>query len=935
LKTTNLFFGGKQLIKVDEEYRIQKVSDLSEFGGNRIWSFSRDRDGRYWMGFGKENILVLDPDFETYRRLDHNGNEDAGGAIKWHFLEDGDYMWIAAQNGLFLAHKKRGIIAQFGANASEEHYLPAIIFHFIHQDAEGTYWLATGDGGLIKFTYDPEDPSSPSYQQFRKKDGLPSLELYAILEDEQGSLWISSSNGLVQFDPQTEEVLVYNEAQGIAHNEFNRLSYYQHSDGRIFLGGLNGITAFDPGDFYDQEAYGVPLRLAAASLRTFGSDSLQNILAGMLEGQPLILHPKDDFLQLEFSLQDYFYSDRISYSYRIPGVRDQWSVLDGNRLQLAGLPYGTHSLEVRARGRMNKVSAGHLQLELIVSRPVYFRWWFISLALLTVGVSVWQYTNWRNRSLVRQQQALERIVAERTKQIQEDKRVIEEQARQLLELDEMKSQFFENVSHELRTPLTLILGPLEKVLKRNKLESRDFALLSLMKENAKSLHKRINELLDLSRIDAVRMSLQPEPVILYPFVKNILAQFEGSARLHTVNLLFDYQLDRDLRVMLDRDKVEKILFNLLSNAIKFTPAGGEVQLLCKDEKGQLIFRVSDTGIGIAEPDLPRIFQRFHRAKTDAHYEGTGIGLSLCKELAELMKGQISARSVQGEGSVFVVKIPLTETFATTTEPEAVQTGTDLADLSEEVLDISGDPILVVEDNPSMREYLRLTLEDFHVKTTGHGREALEVLENGFVPALIITDIMMPVMDGMEFLKAIREMDAFRNVPVIMLTAKTGSTNKVEALRVGVDDYLTKPFVEEELIARVQALIRNSRQRTAATGKPSAEKETPVISKADLKWIKEVEQLIMSHVGDTLFGIDQLAETLELSTRRVQQRIKEITGLTPKQYQREIQLESARRLLEEGNFQSVTDVCRQMGFSDAHYFSKIYEKRFGKRPSDYL
>jgi signal transduction histidine kinase/DNA-binding response OmpR family regulator len=704
----------------------------------------------------------------------------------------------------------------------------------------------------------------------------------------------------------------------------------------MFLGGLNGITAFDPLDFYEKERYEVPLKVATASLLSIGSDSLRDIRADLMEDQALILRPQDNFLNLTFSLQDYFYSDRIEYSYRIPGVRERWATMADHTLQLAGLPYGTHTLEVRAKGRMNKVSSNILQIKLIVRWPFYLRWWFIALTLLTAGFSVWQYTSWRNKSLVRRQQALERIVAERTQKIQEDKQLIEEQAKQLRELDEMKSQFFQNVSHELRTPLTLILGPLDKVLKRNKLENRDFTMLSLMKDNAQKLHKRINELLDLSRIDAVRMTLHPEPVELYLFVKKIMAQFEGSARLHSVKLLFEFKLDRELRVMLDLDKIEKILYNLLSNAIKFTKADGEVKLVCEREAGLLIFRVSDTGIGIREADQARIFERFHRAKTDAHYEGTGIGLSLSKELAELMDGQLTVSSVQGEGSVFVLHLPLQETFDTPGEPEVAAVGADISDLSAQVSDISGDPILVVEDNPSLREYLRLTLEDFNVKTAGHGREALDILEQGFRPSLLITDIMMPVMDGMELLKAIRDQEAYRNLPVIMLTAKTGSETKIEALRIGVDDYLTKPFVEEELIARVQAVVRNSRQRLGAKGAgttPSAN-ETPVVSKADLKWLEEVETIILSHVGDKLFGIDQLADQLHMSTRRVQQKIKAITGMTPKQYQREIQLESARRHLESGDFQSVSEVSNKVGFSDAHYFSKLYEKRFGKRPSDY-
>jgi signal transduction histidine kinase/DNA-binding response OmpR family regulator/ligand-binding sensor domain-containing protein len=934
LESGQLLFGGKQMIAVDNQYQIYKVSDFSALRYNRIWSFAQDTEGYFWTGLGDKYIAVLQPDLESYRLVESNGYDDAAQATKWHFFEDGDYIWVAAQNGLYLIRKEKGVVAQFGANAQEDYYLPAITFHHIHKDSQGNYWLATGDGGLIRFSYDLADPKSLSYKQYKKEDGLPSLELYAILEDEKGFFWVSTANGLMQFNPKTEEVFVYREEQGIAHNEFNRLSYYQHTDGKIYLGGLNGITAFDPADFHEQERYEAPLKVAAASLLSFGVDSLKNIRPDLLEGEALTLQPRDNFLNLSFSLQDYPYSDQAKYSYRIPGVQSQWTAIAGHQLQLAGLPYGTHTLEVRAQGRMNNTSTDQLQIKLIVLRPIYLRWWFIGLILLLAIVSVWGYIDWRNKSLIRRKLALERMVAERTKTIQKDKQLIEEQAMQLRELDEMKSQFFENVSHELRTPLTLILGPLDKVLKRDKLDNRDFTLLTLMKENAKSLHKRINELLDLSSIDAVRMSVHPQPVELYTFVKNTLSQFESSAGLHSLTLLLEFKLDQELRVMLDPDKVEKILYNLLSNAIKFTPPEGEVKLVCNREAGKLTFHVIDTGIGIPAADLSRVFERFHRVNNDTKYKGTGIGLALSKELAELMEGELSVSSTQGEGSTFVLKIPLQETFVAAPTPQATPLTSETSDLLSQETDITGDPILVVEDNPSLSGYLQLILEDFHVKTAGHGQEALRILAEGFSPALIITDIMMPVMDGMELLQAIRDNDAYRSLPVIMLTAKTASTNKVEALRIGVDDYLTKPFVEEELIARVQALIRNSRQRMA-TNNHSPEKKPSVVSKADLKWLEEVENFILSRVGDKTFGIDQLADLLHLSTRRLQQKIKAITGMTPKQYQREIYLEAARRKLESGVFQSVSELSQQLGFSDAHYFSKLYEKRFGKRPSDYL
>jgi signal transduction histidine kinase/DNA-binding response OmpR family regulator len=930
----SIFMVSNQLLEIDTaSIRPIRKTNIEKKRGDRIWSFTRDRENRFWLGRGLNDILIVDGlDFTKTNYFDqYNGFDNAKSTFKWHFLEDGDFIWLSAQNGLYLIHKEKGIVAGFGANEESPYYLPAIIFHYVYKDATGTYWLATGDGGLIKLQVDPNNPGKNSYKQYTKADNFPSLELYAIFEDHDGWFWISSANGLIRFQPAREEVQVYLEEQGIAGNEFNKLAYYQNKEGIIYFGGLNGLTEINPKLFLNASDNNFDLVLSKATILSGKKDTIKNVLPDWFHEKKITLSPGDIFLTLEFALQDYFYSNKSQYSYRIKDLNENWNSLQNNVLQLAGLPYGEHALEVRARGRLNQFSNQNLIVTINVERPVYLRTWFLLLLAGLAGMSVWQYNAWRIRTIKRREETLELIVQQRTRKIEEDKKLIESQAEQLKELDSMKTRFFQNVSHELRTPLTLILGPLDKVLARNKLGNQDFTLLKIMKDNVKHLHKRINELLDLSSLDAVSLELHKEPVSFYSFLKKTIAQFESSAKVKNIQMQFDYQLDQELILLLDREKLEKILFNLLSNAIKFTPEKGEVGIYCKREKGNLILEVSDTGIGISSEEQEKIFDRFYQASKKDYYEGTGIGLSLCKELVELMQGTISVESKESQGSTFSVTLPLIETMTAPLAEEALE---EKAELEVKPKIQAGDPVLVVEDNTSMQNYLKLVLEDYHVKVASHGKEALQILENGFIPVAIISDIMMPVMDGVQLLEIIRKHDNYRNIPVIMLTALNSSTQKIDALRIGVDDYLTKPFDEEELKASLFAVIANCKNRMAE--KPTADQPaSPSISEGDLAWLEKVEKIIMDNVGNPMFGIEQLADQLDMSTRRVQQKIKSICGLTPKAYQREIQLEKARRLLETGSCKSVSDLSKMVGFSDAHYFSTLYEKRFGKKPVDYL
>ncbi|MBI5915900.1 MAG: response regulator [Bacteroidetes bacterium] len=570
------------------------------------------------------------------------------------------------------------------------------------------------------------------------------------------------------------------------------------------------------------------------------------------------------------------------------------------------------------------------------------------------------------------------------RQIAEQKNLIEKQADELRRLDEMKSRFFANVSHELRTPLTLVLGPIGSALKRNRLENQDFTFLKTAQTHGKSLLKLVNQILDLSKVQAGKLELQEASVALFPFLRRIVAAFESHAERQGIRFSFQYKAERGLQLQLDAPKLETILNNLLSNALKFTPSGGSVSVVVEDLAHSLRLTVSDTGRGIHPEDLPHVFDRFYQTNQPgaATEGGTGIGLALCRELVELMQGKVWAESEPDRGSSFFVEIPRKEIMGTT-----VDGGRETVDGEDDVVEnqelgtitapstVSRHPssVLVVEDNASLRDYIQTLLsERYNVLTAENGQTALEVLsfESGVtsgatqnsklithnLPDLILSDIMMPVMDGFQLLEKLKGDDRWRHIPVVMLTARADAQDKLRALRIGVDDYLLKPFEEEELLLRVENLLKNYRQRSAdfrftsddlRLGEPEPATEAIVNrsrlqsgsivnqTKEDIDWLERLEHLVNGKLSDSSLTAETLADALAMSRAQFFRQVKKLTGLTPAQYLDEARFRQARLLLETGEGRSVKAVAYEVGFRQVEHFSRQFKERFGKYPSEYL
>jgi len=572
------------------------------------------------------------------------------------------------------------------------------------------------------------------------------------------------------------------------------------------------------------------------------------------------------------------------------------------------------------------------------SRQRLLTLFLLGLGLLAVLIAVAYYQQRKSRQELAAQKA-----------------IIETQAGELRELDAAKSRLFANISHELRTPLTLMLAPVSSLHKRLPEEAAERPFLNMIRQNGEQLLRRVNEILDLSKLDAGKLELEEDAVAIDAFVRRQVSMFESYAHQQQVDLDYESSLEAEQALLTDEDKLGKIITNLLSNALKFTPAGGSVLVEAEREDNQLKITVADTGRGIPAEELEHIFERFYQSKQkDVPLEGgTGIGLAFCKELAAVLGGSLEAESQVGKGSTFILRVPYQAASTASPEDEkpystrpGAAEGSVLTKPSSSSDETPQGRLLIVEDNQALREYLEAILSPaYRVHCVKNGREALSWLEQNGAGALdlIISDVMMPEMDGFTLLEKLKEDNRYQLLPVIMLTALARRESRLRALRIGVDDYLLKPFEEEELLARIQSLLRNYQLRSeepdpAEGTEREAEQEalgTRPESEEELEWLAKMERITLERLGDTNFKVGDLADDLSVSTRQLFRRVKQLTGLTPNQYLQEARLEAARRMLEQKRFSSVKSVAYEVGFKDTRYFSRQYKARFGRLPSGYL
>jgi signal transduction histidine kinase/DNA-binding response OmpR family regulator/ligand-binding sensor domain-containing protein len=940
----HLFVGAKRPIVLDVNARKEQTF----IKGVMRSSWSSYIDSRKRLYLGTDNGLLLYDreksdtvaEFRAYNQYEELAKYFIPGIIK----DRSNITWVISNNGLYILDEAKGIIDHYGTAEKADHRLLTDNIQYLYQDRDGMYWICTGNAGLIKW-----NRKTGEQKQYSKTTGLSSNCLYALYEDKKGILWISSDYGLMQFNKENEQPAVYTPEDGISHYEFNRISHYQASDGRIYFGGMNGVTAFYPDDFYDTTLSKSNALLISGFQQYIGAKGrLMNLTADVLTSGSITLNPSDRFFSIQLTATDYMNANRTVYYYKIEGFDKSWIRASSNEIRYGRLPYGDYTLIMKAQLSNNEFTP-ELSLRIYCKRPWYLHWWFYVLAVIGIVGFVTLFFRFRIKQLQERKRELELIVDARTKALKEDKAIIEKQAKELKELDTMKSNFFVNISHELRTPLTLLAGPIHALLKQQKKSQPGYEYLQLMEQSVDQLQNRVSEILDLSKLDAGKFVLNETVFSFQIFLEPIVLSFKSLAVHKDVNFEYRETLTDNLFVKMDKEQVKKIFNNLLSNAIKFTPENGMVTLVVEEIEDEINITVTDTGEGIEKEEQDAIFERFYQSKKTASVRGgTGIGLALTKHLVNLMNGKLSLQSKMGKGAVFCVKLPkkTVEPIKELPADEYIKTAT----ATEEITDTKhvGATILVVEDNINMQQYLTLELNKFNVLIANNGAEAMQLLASAIAqPQLIISDIMMPVMDGYTLLENLKTKDIYRKIPVIMLTARTDIQDKLRALRVGVDDYLVKPFITDELVARVTNLLNRFRLKKENEWLKLDEEDTEeiVVNVADHQngnitipssWLVQVETVILEYLNKKeSFTLDTLAEKIYISKRQLQRNIKAETGLTANNYIKELRLHRARLYIESKTYGTLAELSYAVGFNDPHYFSILYTERFGKKPSELL
>ncbi len=871
----------------------------------RYKGFEEDQEGNIWtIGFDKGTVICLKPEFSNGKLdlkkskvITYDSSHGLPSDLKLIFKTDGALDFLGRQVFGFDSTREKFYKK---TNAYEEQYRANTqFFSYPYIDPNDRVWLQAGKGIAIMH---------------------PALEV--------------TENITLPFQP-IRGFPVWNILVAPQRDQSNTLAYFN---------GPEGIIRYE----------GNPRKTPAAKFATYIrkiSYTPDSILYAGTAALPKVLklRQNDEALIFEYSSPFNRQSQALKYQTKLEGLEESWSSPSISTQQsYANLPFGKYSFNVKAINSYNQES--EIATVHFVVEP---NWWqsrwmklLYALMLLTGLVLIVRYwTNRKTRRLEEKQIELESLVKKRTAQIEKDKAIIQKQAEELAALDQLKSRFFANISHELRTPLTLILGPLSYLIDTPEAWDKEEIQrqLLVMQRNGKSLLQLIEEILDLSKLEANKLELKEEATPLVQFFENLFFVFEPQFQAKGISYELRLNFPEQLSVIFDRRKLEKVVNNYLSNATKFTPRGGRIILSVNEHEEQILIHVSDSGPGIHPDDLPHIFERFFQSKQadQALYGGTGIGLALVREFAQLMGGKAWADSKLGTGSNFYFSFPRRAVAIESTLDKI--TMEDFED--EPIYSLGTDfTILVVEDNPDMRAFISQLLRQKYsqVLTASNGAEGLALLEEKATSIdLIVSDVMMPEVDGLELLERVKMHSEWYSIPVIMLTALAAERDKLKALTIGVDDYLTKPFSVPELTLRVQNLLFNYQQRKEAVAKvANSTSVKPDIKTASLQtddktWIDDLKQKVNNALKEQTLSVEFLASSVFLSPRQLNRKVKSITGLTPARFIKEVQLQTARTLLENGEVRSITDLAYQCGYEHSTTLSTLFKKRFGKSPSDYF
>ncbi len=931
-----------------ESYSEGVYGKLGEHG---VFTIYEDKEGVLWLGT-MWGVKSWDRNTGKIMHYTHDPNKPDGLSDHWitSIIEDHQgNLWMGADVGLNKLDRKTGRFTQYKTDSHNDS-ITANEIRCVFQDSQKNLWIGTKGGGLCRFDYVTE-----SFEAFTLKQGLPDNTVYSILEDEAGNLWLGTNNGLSCFSPTRQTFTNYDASDGLQSNQFS-ISYgigahAKGRDGTLYFGGINGFNAFDPAKI-QPNPYVPPVVITQFKL-------FDKLIPGNHEAKEIHLAYEENFFSFEFAALNFMNAQKNQYAYRLQNFDSDW-VDSGTRryASYTNLDPGRYVFQVKASNNDGLWNEQGTSMILVIHPPWWQTWWAYGLyALLGISILYGLVYYLVSRERLKNDLKLQRLESEK-----------------MHEIDQMKSHFFANISHEFRTPLTLILGPLQNFLAHSSAESQEKPVYQMMLRHAQRLLHLINQLLDLSKLEAGNLSLETKPGNLIAFLKGLMLSFTSLAERKHLQYHMQYPTEHPV-VYFDADKLEKIIVNLLSNAFKFTPEAGSitvsVRLLPTDHSALpesvrkagaaaklLELKVQDSGQGIAQEEQEKIFDRFYQveASRTREQEGTGIGLSLVKELVALHGGEITLESQEEKGSTFTVRLPLL-----LADYEQISVGEPVREngqpafsalemakhaMQESSPAVSEQPsteaplVLIVEDNADVRAFIRQTLQPAYqtieaVNGLAGYQKALET-----IPDLILSDVMMPSMeiprmDGIELSQRLKADEKTAHIPVILLTAKASGSDKIEGLQTGADDYILKPFEAEELLVRIHNLIESRKKLRAHYSRQiTLQPKAITITSVDEQFLQKVMLVIEAHMDDTAFGVEALGREVGMSRMQLFRKLKALTDYAPGDFIRVRRLHRAAELLRQGAG-NIAEVAFLVGFQDPSYFTKCFQKQFNQTPSDYI
>lgn len=889
-------------------------------------------NGDLWLT-GMSDLLRFNPRQKTFTPVTSLSNGQPLGLDEFKYIlrDSKQRLWLSGEKGLdiYTEHENGLSVCPLLPKACP---IKHKAINVIYEAYNGIFWIGTRSG-LFRF-----DEARKEYKQYTVADGLPNNVIHGILEDEYGKLWLSTNKGLSCFHPETEKFRNYTNNDGLQSNQFTNNAYYRTAEGQMYFGGINGITTFHPEQIVDNP-YTPPVLIT--KLHLFNQTVFPNDGTGILQNsisntKSITLSSKQSMFSLDFVVSNYISGNQNTFAYMLKGYDRDWYYSNVLRtVSYSNLPAGTYHFLVKAANSDGKWNETPTELEIVVL-PVWYKTWWASLLFATafVSVTVFIFRYFWMRKSMEAQLKMERMDKERQK-----------------EVNEMKLRFFINISHELRTPLTLILAPVQEML--DKVSDRWLhKQLEYVQKNTNRLLHLVNQLMDYRRAELGVFNLKVRPNPIHNVIEKDFSFYERLAQRKQI--AYNLHSNAEGReILCDPDYMELIVNNLLSNAFKYTGEGKSITVTLKEENHELLLQVKDTGDGIPFDKQGKIFERFYQI--DNEHLGSGIGLSLVQRLVDLHHGRIELESEEGAGSTFSVYLPTEEsaylpeerqTAPDSTEEQRVYTTNDrnmyVIDTEEEEIteettvkeEQRQETILIAEDNTDIRQYLCEELgKSYHILQASNGEEALAILKEQDTD-LILTDVMMPVMDGLQLCKQIKQSLRTCHIPVIILSAKTDLKEQLEGLQVGADDYIPKPFSMAMVAAKIKNLFR-TRHRAIEHYSHSLEiePEKVALNPLDEELLKKAMAIVEKNLDNVEFSTNDFAREMCMSRSNLHIKMKALTGESTNDFIRKMRFNQACKLLQEGRH-TVSEISGMVGFNTPSYFATSFKKYFGCLPSEY-